>query len=539
MRWLPRRPSRHRAGAVARVVGVTVLLALVGWITGVTATTLFPTHVQTTYYQADVHLELVPTSTVSVPTVLGDVDIHFDGPVPAPGVIVNSQLRRGVLEAFGSGTPAISALRPSSDQIDQVTHDIVVGIAVRFVAGLLIADAATLLALRAWRARPRRLVGVAAGATVLAVIAPTFAGWQAYRADRVSNVATTSLLGYARANTDILGDLTHRSAEASRYVVSALALSNALQNKVVPESPDAPTALRVLFVSDIHGVDQYPLMKRIIGDEDIDVVVDSGDLINFGDEQEASVSGIFKGIRSLGVPYLFVAGNHDSSSPKDHRLLDALAAIPNVHLLQPNSDTYNEVVLAGVRFGGFNDPRYYGDGDPHKPQHQVNARNDFVAAFRGSPLPDVIVSHEPPAVDGIDASHSLLVSGHLHVPKLQDNKMTVGTFTGGGLFGARIARTADQGTEVQTGEYSFDIAEYDTTCALATLRRFTFRNIVQGHPSLDSAKVLNGSHIVEPPAGRTCGGSTTPQVTQMRDLRKFGGTPPNSQPTEPAATSGD
>ncbi|TWP35212.1 metallophosphoesterase family protein [Leekyejoonella antrihumi] len=348
MRWLLNRPHWQRTGVAARIVGVTILLALVGWVAGVAATTLFPTHVQTTYYQADVHLDLIPNSTVSVPTVLGDVDIHFDGPVPAPGIVVNSQLRRGVLEAFGTGTPAISALRPSSAQIDQVAHDMVIGVAVRFVAGLLLADVLTLLALRAWRAQPRQLLGVAAGATVLAVIAPTFAGWQAYRIDRVSNVATTSLLGYARANTDILGDLTHRSSEASRYVVSALALSNALQDKVAPDSPDAPTVLRVLFVSDIHGIDQYPLMKQIITDEDIDVVVDSGDLINFGDEQEASAAGIFKGIQSLGVPYLFIDGNHDSSSPTNHPLLPALGKIANVHLLQPGPGTYNEVSVAGV-----------------------------------------------------------------------------------------------------------------------------------------------------------------------------------------------
>ncbi|TWP35213.1 hypothetical protein [Leekyejoonella antrihumi] len=120
-------------------------------------------------------------------------------------------------------------------------------------------------------------------------------------------------------------------------------------------------------------------------------------------------------------------------------------------------------------------------------------------------------------MNGIDATHTLLVSGHLHVPKLNNNEMTVGTFTGGGLFGASIARGADKGTEVSTGEYSFDVAEYDTTCALSTLRRFTFRNIVQGHPSLDSAVVLNGSHIVEPAPDRTCGGSTAPEVTQRHD----------------------
>ncbi len=510
--------GRPRLSGILRTAVTVVLLAVSGWVGGVAATMLFPAHVQTTYYQADVHLQLLPTSTVAVPTVLGDVDVNFDGPVPAPSIVVNSQLRQGVLEAFGTGTPAISALRPSSDDIDRVIRDTITGVSLRFLAGFVVADGAVVLALRLRRTGRRRLIACAAGTTALVVVAPAFAGWQAYRLDRVDNVTTTSLLGYARANTDILGDLSHRSAEASRYVVSALALSNALQDKFVPVAPSRPRALRILFVSDIHGLDQYTLMKHIIEDEHVDAVVDSGDLINFGDEQEAAASGIFKGIRSLGVPYLFVAGNHDSSSPRDHRLLKRLAKVPNVHLLQPNSHTYDEVSLSGVAFGGFNDPRYYGDGDPHRPQQQVAARKRFLAALGSHRMPDVVVSHEPPALEGLTAEHSLLVDGHLHTPELEDNRMTVGTFTGGGLFGARIARDAQKGTEILTGEYSFDIADWDTTCTLTTIRRFTFRNIVQGRPSLDSARVINGTRVVDPPEDRTCGGPAIPRTTTLRAL---------------------
>ncbi len=496
------------------------MLGVVGWVAGVAATMLFPTHVQTDYYQATVHLQLRPSSTVSVPTVLGDVDVTFDGPVPAPSIVVDSQLRKGVLEAFGSGTPAISTLRPSSQDLDRVIHETIVGLSLRFLVGFVVADLAVILALRAWRGGRRRLTAYAAGAVALVVVAPAFAGWQAFRQDRVANVATTSLLGYARANTDILGHLSHRSAEASRYVISALALTKALQNKFVPAAPDSPRALRVLFVSDIHGIDQYQLMKHIIEDEQVDAVVDSGDLINFGDEQEARVAGIFKGIKSLGIPYLFIAGNHDSSSPKDHRLLHRLAKVPNVHLLQPSDDTYHEVTMAGVRFAGFNDPRYYGDGDPHRPSQQVAARDRFLDALGRRAMPDVLVSHEPPALEGIKAEHTLLVDGHLHTPELDGNRMTVGTFTGGGLFGARIAQDAQSGTEILTGEYSFDIADWNSRCTLTTIRRFTFRNVVQGRPSLDSAKVLNARRIVEAPSGRTCGGTKTPEVTTMRDTSR-------------------
>ncbi|MDX6331792.1 MAG: hypothetical protein QOI83_4175, partial [Streptomycetaceae bacterium] len=69
------------------------------------------------------------------------------------------------------------------------------------------------------------------------------------------------------------------------------------------------------------------------------------DLINFGQVEEGELAGVFKGIQSLGVPYIFVDGNHDAASTTDHRLLDRMAEIPNVYLLQPDDTTYDVVSI--------------------------------------------------------------------------------------------------------------------------------------------------------------------------------------------------
>lgn len=94
--------------------------------------------------------------------------------------------------------------------------------------------------------------------------------------------------------------------------------------------------------------------------------------------------------------------------------------------------------------------------------------------------------------------------------------MTVGTFTGGGLFGATLAGTAEKGTEVFTQAYSFDIAEFDTSCSLATMRRYTFTGILQGRPELESTSVLAGRQFVPAAKDRTCGGSKDPLITAVR-----------------------
>src|SRR5665811_2385302 len=119
-----------------------------------------------------------------------------------------------------------------------------------------------------------------------------------------------------------------------------LALSQALQEKFVPAEISKPPAALFLLVSDIHGANQYPMMKRIIDDEKITAVIDSGDLLNFGSVTEAEVSGIFTSIENLGVPYVFVRGNHDASSLADQALLQRMARIKNVVLLEPTPQSY-------------------------------------------------------------------------------------------------------------------------------------------------------------------------------------------------------
>lgn len=96
---------------VLRAVAGTLLLAAFGYLGGVGMTSLFPTPVQTKFYSADVRLNLLPDSTVRFPTVLGDVDIEFTGPMPAPGIVVEPQLRKDVTDAFVGAAPSPDTVR--------------------------------------------------------------------------------------------------------------------------------------------------------------------------------------------------------------------------------------------------------------------------------------------------------------------------------------------------------------------------------------------------------------------------------------------
>lgn len=511
---------RHRRGrliSLVRRVLSALALAVLAYVGGVSLTALWPATADTPMYHADVSLQPWPSSTLDAPTVLGDVRVEFDGPVPAPGITVTPQIKHEITNVLATKGVSVESLRPSDAQIKKAVTGALLGLAWRFALGALLTVTLVLGLLRLRKGGHRgALVQVGAAATVLSLAVPTLAGWQTYRVSHVGRIQTTSLLGMVRSNAGMFTDVRNRSQQVSRYVVNTLALTESLQRTLTPPDASSP-AVRVLLLSDIHGVDQFPIIKQLIDEEDIDAVIDAGDLINFGRVQEADTAGIFAGIESLGVPYVFVGGNHDEDAPRDEALLKRLAEVPNVVLMEPTRKEYQQLDLGGLTIGGFNDPRYYGDSDEDARDEsaQKGRQGDFLNAYGGEP-PDVVVSHEPAAVEGIDGDSRLLINGHVHTPDIDDRRVSVGTFTGGGVFGKRVAEDAESGTEKITSTYYFDVAQFGTSCGLVSLTRYAFKDIVEGRPAYQDLSVINGRSIVETPKDRTCTSGAEPKVTAVR-----------------------
>ena len=226
-------------------------------------------------------------------------------------------VRENITQLFDERRVSIEALQPSSAEVGRAISSALRALALRFTAGALLVVLLVLGVLG--YGRRRRPTGphlVAAGLAVVTAVVATGAGaWQSYQPSKLESFTTTGLLGTLRRNAGLLSDVETRAQQATPYVRNLLALSQALQEKFVPGEINQPTAARILLVSDVHGANQYPVMKRIIADEQIDAVIDSGDLLNFGSVAEAEAAGLFTSIAGLGVPYLFVRGNHDAGSP--------------------------------------------------------------------------------------------------------------------------------------------------------------------------------------------------------------------------------
>lgn len=473
---------------------VLVVAASLG---GIAATTLFPSTVGTANYQAQLRLSVNSDdiSRIHSPTLFGDINLDFAGPLPAPGILASVQVKPAITDLLAQPRVSIKALQPGPQEINNAARAAVVAMGLRFGAGSL---AVTLLAVGMYavlrrRPPPGRRLAAAAGCWLLACALTGVAIWQTYTPDRLGAFTTTGILGAVQRNADILEGVEARAQQTTPYLKNLLALSAALQDRYSPGSlTDEPVAARVLLVSDVHGAQQYPLMKTIVEEEEIDAVLDLGDLLNFGSVAEGEAAGIFDGIASLGVPYLFVSGNHDANRADDRAVLGRLARVPNVVLLQPEDESYTLYSLNGIRIAGFNDPRWFGDDNRNNAAKQLPAVEAFEAAFAEQPVPDLVVSHEPGAVREIERA-DLVANGHMHSDQLEGNRIGVGTFTGGGPFSHFLEGA--EGEELTGQPSAFDIAVFGHDCQLTSLTRYQFRNVIEGRPAFDDVTLLNGSLI--------------------------------------------
>ena len=327
---------------------------------------------------------------------------------------------------------------------------------------------------------------------------------------------------------DVLQGLEARSSQATPYILNLLALSQSLRENLVPSTVSQTVSSRILLVSDIHGQNQYGLMKSIIDSQKIDVVLDLGDLVNFGSVTEAEAAGLFTAIASLGVPYLFIGGNHDFTSPTDRALLTRLGAVPNVVLLQPGDTSYTAYSLKGLRITGFNNPRFFGDDAQNTKKKQEPAIAAFNAAMANQPTPDLVATHEPGAADGVTKA-DIILNGHLHAASVKGNRIGVGTFTGGGVVSHYIPEE-DTG-ELRGQPYAFDIAAFGPTCQLTSLTRYTYRNLIEGAPAYDSVTVVNGATIEKPVAPADPANPASPE-------RSCSSIEPSGRVTVPALAAG-
>jgi len=219
--------------------------------------------------------------------------------------------------------------------------------------------------------------------------------------------------------------------ELARLVTNVSKLYDAAST--LPAYRPDPSTVRFLHVSDMHlNPAAWGIIRSLVDQYELDAVIDTGDTMDHG---SAAENVYLDPIATLGVPYVWVRGNHDSLATQA-----AVERQKNARVV----DDGESVVVAGVRIAGIGDPQFTPDrsvaaaGDPA----ETAAGERLAAALaalrdRGKPA-DLAVAHNPVALEEVDGLVPLALAGHRHHRKQHDlpdgtRLMVEGSAGGGGL----------------------------------------------------------------------------------------------------------
>jgi predicted phosphodiesterase len=276
------------------------------------------------------------------------------------------------------------------------------------------------------------LVGVVVGGVLVAGTAGAAAA--TFRDEAISEPQYTGLLtiaptavGDARSIVENFGRYRVQLAE---LVGNVATLYQAAQG--LPDLEPGEETVRVLHVSDVHLNPQaFDVMRLLVDQFDLDAVLDTGDITDWGSEPEAA---FLAEIATLDVPYVWVRGNHDSMATQA-----AVAAQPNAVVL----DGGEAVDVRGLQLWGIGDPRYTPDKDqPTGGEVEQEAAEAFAPEVDGL-LPDdvdVALVHDARAAGELGGDVALVLSGHTHRARegrigRATRLLVEGSTGGGGLRG--------------------------------------------------------------------------------------------------------
>lgn len=207
--------------------------------------------------------------------------------------------------------------------------------------------------------------------------------------------------------------------QLQRMITNVSKLYTTMSTLPVYEPPD--DTIRVLHVSDLHlNPSAWSVVRTVVQQFNIDVIIDTGDITDWGSNPETSY---VNAIGTLGVPYVFIRGNHDST-----RTAEAVAKQKNAIVLENAVTT-----VAGLRIAGIGDPRFTPDkSDPANvtADPQLNAGLRLVGttlartiAAESAPV-DIALIHDPTMADPLAGSVPLVLAGHTHHREVRDLAVT-------------------------------------------------------------------------------------------------------------------
>lgn len=205
------------------------------------------------------------------------------------------------------------------------------------------------------------------------------------------------------------------SAQLQRLVGNVTRLYSAVSTLPVYE-PD-PSTIKVLHISDMHlNPAAWSVVRTVVQQSKIDMVIDTGDLVDWGTTTETSY---VSSIGLLDVPYVFIRGNHDSPA-----IAAAVAKQHNAIVLENTVKTVKGLTIAGIgdpRFTPDKEASPTGSGDTPEIQQRVTGVGqqlattirDFNVQAPTTPV-NIAMVHDPASAGGLSGAVPIVLAGHLH-----------------------------------------------------------------------------------------------------------------------------
>jgi predicted phosphodiesterase len=300
-------------------------------------------------------------------------------------------------------------------------------------AGLLSVLGGALGALASRASLRSALLGGGTGALVAAILATATAA--TYQPKAVAEPRYTGLLTIAPTAVGDVDALVNRfddyRAQLTDLVGNVVTIYRAAEG--LPSLALDDDATRVLHVSDIHNNPQaFDVIDQLVDQFDADVVLDTGDITDWGSEPE---SRLLRRVGSVGAPYVYVRGNHDSVETQ--RSMEARGAI----VLDGDAED-----VGGLRIWGIGDPRFTPDkSQPTGKDVEAQQIEAFAPELRrslvrsGPATVDLVAVHDARAASEVGDLVPLVLAGHTHEARastIEDATLLVEGSTGGaGLRG--------------------------------------------------------------------------------------------------------
>jgi predicted phosphodiesterase len=388
-----------------RIAATVVIVSLTGVVVGTML--LAHTHIDVGPFRAE--MSVTPSFTggteIDIPP-LGSLHLDsHDGPIHLK--VDLSSLDQQRTEALIDDPTGISAA--GQHAVDDVTAG-VLRLALRAL-GAAVACALVLSALIF-----RKVERVAwSGVTALAVTAGSMG--LAAGTVRRGSIAEPRYEGLLVNAPAVVGDARRIADNYGRY---ADQLSELVSNvsriyttvSAIPVYEPAANTTRILHVSDLHlNPSSWGLIRTVVKQWDIDAVIDTGDIVDWGSSAETTY---VSNIAQVGVPYIYVRGNHDSSA-----IQAAVGRQKNAEVLDNSI-----VTVKGVTIAGIGDPEFTPDKNETSPvagaddpglNPLLQSGGQLASTIQHSRTRvDVALVHDPAMAPPLSGVVPLVLAGHLH-----------------------------------------------------------------------------------------------------------------------------